>query len=459
MKHISTLLADRRLTAEQREAAYIEAFIEKYRSIPEEQKGRREAECLLIQHCYAIQEMQTDDLLLGRYIEPSVGFAMQDSGMGYYLNEGRLQKTIENLSGEEQQKLEELAAWWRPRTGREQLVAKTPAHVLEVIPTDRFHSESNVGFWLCRMSSTQLDFDKLLRKGIAGLKKEITVQLEKSADANSRTLYQDMIFVLDQFTSIVQYHAKRLLESNHPRREELSRLLNNISVNPPVTFHEAVQLMYLYALVSGTYNYGRLDEYLGDLLAQDLNSGRIRWDDARQILVYLWRLMIQRKTTWNGRVIIGGLGRRNEQNADQCAKLVLEVADIVKDVLPQLTLRFHSGQNPELYDRALRGIGRGNVYPLLYNDEVNIPSVENAFRVTHEEAIHYLPFGCGEYILYHRSVGTPSDVINLLKALEITIFNGYDHLSGKQIGLKTGEFESFETFEAFYDAYCRQVER
>lgn len=128
-------------------------------------------------------------------------------------------------------------------------------------------------------------------------------------------------------------------------------------------------------------------------------------------------------------------------------------------MLPQLSLRFHKGQNKKLMERALEVIGNGNVYPILYNDDVNVPAVEQAFGVSHSEAVSYLPFGCGEYILYHRSVGTPSDIINLLKALEITIFNGFDHVGGKQIGLKTGDFTEFDSFEDFFQAYCRQTER
>lgn len=441
------------ITSGQAEAAFIHAFIEKYRAVPAAEKGRREAECLYLQHCYAIQPPQADDLLLGRYVFPCIGFGMQDSGMGYYLNEEKLQQVLRILPEADRSCLQEAADWWRTQTGKAQLVAKTPAEVLSLMPTDRFYAESNIGFWLCRMSSTQLDFDKLLHKGIPGLKEEI------AEASNGQQLYADMLLVLDRFSDVVRYHTQRLLTSTHPQRERLAAMLRHIACDAPRTFHEAVQLMYLYAIVSGTYNYGRLDEYLGDFLAADLHAGRITWAEAKAILVCLWKLMVQRNTTWNGRVIIGGLGRRNEANANLCARLVLEVADVVRDVLPQLTFRFYKGQDPALYEQALHCIGQGNVYPMLYNDEVNIPSVEKAFGVTREEAVQYLPFGCGEYILYHRSVGTPSDVINLLKALEAAIFNGFDPISGRCLGPQTGDFASFATFEDFYAAYCQQVER
>jgi len=54
----------------------------------------------------------------------------------------------------------------------------------------------------------------------------------------------------------------------------------------------------------------------------------------------------------------------------------------------------------------------------------------NAFGFNRIEAEH-MYFCCGEYILEHKSFGTPSGVINLLKALEITLRNGKDPVSKK----------------------------
>ena len=70
---------------------------------------------------------------------------------------------------------------------------------------------------------------------------------------------------------------------------------------------------------------------------------------------------------------------------------------------------------------ALDIIGEGNPYPMLYNDDVNIPSVMESFDIPENEAEHIIQFGCGGYALDHRSVGTPSGVINLLQALNVTI--------------------------------------
>src|SRR5690606_18028538 len=81
-----------------------------------------------------------------------------------------------------------------------------------------------------------------------------------------------------------------------------------------------------------------------------------------------------------------------------------------------------------------------------------------AFGFDREEAEQYVPFGCGEYVLEHRSVGTPSGVVNLLKALEVTLHGGTDPLTGRPMGLALGRFEDFTTFDDLWTAYAAQVE-
>lgn len=442
---------------EEKELEYFKRFTDTYFSFPSDQKGLREAACLKIQFSECLLPPEDEDMVFGKYDYLCVGFGMQEAGMGYFLNQTKFDELVEKCP-EQKELLFEIYRKWLPETGRQQLIEQTPAYILDVIPNDNFKNESNVAFWLCRMSSTHLDFDKLMLLGIPGLRKEVQNHLNGCCEDSAIKFYQEELNLLDMFCEVAEVCAQKSELSGAKYGNQISENLRNITKRKPESFWEAVQLMYLYAVMSGTYNYGRIDEYLGDFLANDLAKHKLTYDKARDILVSLWKLFIQRETTWNGRVIIGGKGRRNEKEANQLALLTIEVASIVKDVLPQLSLRFYQGQNPALMDKALEVIGQGCVYPMLYNDDVNIPSVCKAFSVSEHEAEQYLPFGCGEYIFSHRSVGTPSDIINLLKALEITLFNGYDYISQTPRGLKTGEFCNFKDFESFFRAYCRQVE-
>lgn len=165
----------------------------------------------------------------------------------------------------------------------------------------------------------------------------------------------------------------------------------------------------------------------------------------------LWRLIDARKTVFHGRVIIGGRGRHREENADQFALLAMEASRIVAEAEPQLSLRFYEGQNPALMEKALDVIGEGKIYPMLYNDDVNIRPVMHAFNVSRERRRITASSARG-ICPEHRSMGSPNGIINLLKALEVTLFNGVDLHDGKEMGEKLGSLADFETFDRLYDA-------
>jgi pyruvate-formate lyase len=238
----------------------------------------------------------------------------------------------------------------------------------------------------------------------------------------------------------------------------MEKTLRKNAVSKPETFREALQLMFLYANISGTINYGRMDEYMGDLYVKEIDNGSLKEEEAVNLMVNLWKMIDDKKNIWDSRIFVGGKGRRNEANADRFALAAIEVTKRAHCVAPQFSLRFYNGQNPALYEKGLDVIASGVPYPMIYNDEVNVPSVMNAFNVPYEEAIHYLPFGCGEYILYHRSVGTPSGVINLLQALSVTLNKGINPLTKKPMGLPASDLGNFDTYNDFYNAYKKNVE-
>jgi pyruvate-formate lyase len=135
----------------------------------------------------------------------------------------------------------------------------------------------------------------------------------------------------------------------------------------------------------------------------------------------------------------------------------LEVQGFVKDSMPQLSLRWHEGMNPEIWRRAMEIIGDGAVFPVLYNDDVNVAAVADAFRVTIEEAEQYFPYGCGEYLIDHRGVGSPDGAINLAKVLNTVLHGGIVPLAGARKGLAMPGLPQFDSFDELKHAFARHV--
>jgi pyruvate-formate lyase len=312
-----------------------------------------------------------------------------------------------------------------------------------------------------------VDYEKLLRLGIPGLRAEITEYRDKSEmSGGDYLLYEGMLIALEVFVDSCRHYEKQALkkaqEENDPKRAkelfQLAKVLRKNAVAKPVSFYEALQLSWLYTLICGSLELGRVDVYLGDFYANDIDNGIITEKEALSLMHSYWRLINELFRDVDGRVIIGGRGRRNEQNADRFALLALETMRTYgRAILPQTTLRFYEGMNPVLMEKSISLIGDGHTFPLLYNDDVLVPGVAAAHDVPIADAEQYMPLGCGEIVIDHMGFGTPSGSLNVLKALDVTLRDGVDHISGKRLGLPTGDLKDFKTFDEFFSAFKNQL--
>ncbi|KAA6312994.1 Choline trimethylamine-lyase, partial [termite gut metagenome] len=187
----------------------------------------------------------------------------------------------------------------------------------------------------------------------------------------------------------------------------------------------------------------------------DLESGRLTDEEAYQYIRSLWTMIESRRTTVNGRVIVGGKGRKHPKEADVFLHYAMRVTKNTRYVEPQFTLRFDKDTSEDIWDEALDALGAGATYPTLYNDDVNVPAVAYGMRLDEETAAQYVPFGCTEFVIQGQSTGTPNICINLLKLLTIYMNQGVDPVDGKYKAgtVKIQPLEHIQTFEEFYAGY------
>jgi pyruvate-formate lyase len=433
----------------------------------------REAACMNVQWRGIVQDIQPGDLFAGRSTQAPIGFRPQSNEgfLGYYIHHNAIKNlySANDISAENKKILDGLVEFW----DTENTVAKTKKaftpEMNEALPSDNYGAESGIAFTLWRMSGVQFDYGKLIRLGISGLKDEIkNYQKEVEADSQKYLFYAAALSSLDTFSEVSYFYAKQAAElSSHLSRNEkkemaeMAKTLTKIATEKPQTFREGLQLMYLYNALDGARNYGRMDDYMGDLYVSDIENKTIDEEEAVRLLSGIWKLMAARNYRYDTRLIIGGKGRINEPNADKLALAIMETSKRVQDIVPQVALRFYNGQNPALYEKGLEVLATGHPFPMLYNDEVNVPSVQAAFDVPYEDAVHAIQYGCGEYVLNHRSVGTPSGLINLLQALIVTVNKGIDPKTGEPMGMpaeRYAKYNDFKTFDDLFAAYKEQIE-
>jgi len=447
-------------------------FTETFQRYQDAHVAIREAMCLAAQYPAICSPIEQGDLFAGRIQPRLVGFSPDEWGscaFGFYHLPKAIEQAVRDypLDPNRQRLAQAMLDFWSARNTSTQVRRAYPTLMAQYLPSDDWMNEPGIAFPLYRLTGANVDYAKLMRLGLPGMAAEIQQRRERAVFAGAEAqLYEAMLIALDVLAWVCRHYEGQARERASAtldvrRREELIQIaetLGAIIAAPPRSLRQAIQLFWLYALVADIRNHGRMDVYLGDFLARDLESGALDQEQALALLQSLWRLMADRCTRVHNRVIVGGVGRPNERNADRFALLAMEATRTVHEAEPQLSLRFYSGMNPALMRKALDVIGEGRTFPILYNDDVNVRAVTRAFEVERAEAEQYVPFGCGEYILDHRGFGTPSGVLNLLKALEVTLHNGVDPLTGKSIGLALGQFRDFKTFDDLWAAYTRQVE-
>lgn len=422
-------------------------------------KAYRELNCLKVIFPTLFRSVEDGDLIAGRLDFLPIGFGSVTSigGVGHYCVFHKLRAFKDRLQTEEQKKrVDVLYDYWTENDVK----AIYCADVLNETTTGRFIDCAYPYMATARLSGMMLDYNKLVQLGINGI-----IDLLKSRPQND--FIKASIGAMNLFKNVIDRQISlvddALLSAGDTRKKDLTLMKDDlvyIRENKPQTFHQALQLFWLYALCAGCINYGRMDIVLGPYLKHDLDLGIIDENEAYRYIKSLWWMIENRRTTVNGRIIVGGQGRENKEACDIFTKICLRVCKDTRYVEPQFTLRFDKNTDPEIMDMAYECIASGATYPTLYNDDVNVPATMYSMRIDRKTAEQYVPFGCGEFVIQGKSVGTPNTLLNLTKIMQISMNEGIDPMDGiKKSGpLFLKPLKDIHSFDELYDQYNKVLD-
>ena len=429
-------------------------------------KNIREAKCVEYQLEKILCPIDERDRLAGRIDHGYIGFSSQYGGVyTYFYNEysylAALNQCKDELDEETLKQAEFLAEFWK----LENTEKKLNNAFIQKYGFEQPHSYKNYGIANCgaRVAGNNLDFHKLIQYGFDGLDKEIDKAISEKGNSSFYEALKLWIETLRNICELYRLQAldmvKKVSDDKKLVFKKMAENLENIKHKPAATFHEGLQLMWIYSICCDLMNYSRMDDYLGPLYVADLEAGRTTEEEAIEEVLALYKHFKEVDKVHDCRVIIGGLGRKDAEAADKLAMVIMEASRRFKDTVPQLTLRYYKGMSEKVFRKAMEVNAEGCTFPIIYSDETNIPAVQKIYGVSREEAEQYVPFGCGEYVLVGMSTGTPNNGVNMLKALEVTLHNGRDAYHNVLCGEQTGEPDQFETFEQLYEAMLIQLKK
>ncbi len=313
------------------------------------------------------------------------------------------------------------------------------------------------------------DIRRLLMDGFGMMVAELDEQFvilkqEKNPDPNELSL---MIALKDYTAGVTAFYErtkielrKAVAEATGKHRNDLEIILQHYEhafMEPCNSFIGGLLSIHFAWMLDGHDSLGRIDQVLGIFFENDLAAGKLDIDFARRLIDEMWK-NFERFNGWN--IQIGGFTPEGE---DGCNKLTTEcIAACERNHFRRPNLAFRVTQDtPDKYlEQALKALKNGSGRPALYNDDLYVKSLyEMDLGLTQEDAREIGFGGCTETMIAGLSnVGSLDGHLNLAKALELALYDGFDHSRNEQWGPHTGRFAEFSTFTEFGLAVKRQIQ-
>ncbi len=376
--------------------------------------------------------------------------------------------------------------YWRGRSLRDRIFEELPQEWQDAYAAGVFTE-----FMEQRAPGHTVADGKLYRRGMLDFQQDIAAAIEaldfeRDPDAfRKREQLRAMHIAADAVMVFSRRHAEMALqmasaEPNAERRAELERIAEvceRVPAHAPRDFHEALQMYWWCHLAVITelngwdsFNPGHLDQHLLPFYDAGVCEGTLTRDSAKELLECFWAkfnnhpappkvgVTAAESGTYTdfANINLAGLKRDGTDAVNDVSFLLLEVIDEMHLLQPSNNIQL-SRQNPDHFLKAAcRVIRKGYGFPSVFNADAVVEELLRQGKAI-EDAREGGTSGCVEAGAFGKEAYILTGYFNLVKILEITLNDGLDPRTGKQLGPKTGDPRAFETFDDLFAAWTTQV--
>lgn len=269
-------------------------------------------------------------------------------------------------------------------------------------------------------------------------------------------------------------------EQDAQRKKELEKIADVchwVPAHAPRDFWEAIQMYWFVHLGTVTelngwdsMNPGHIDQHLFPFYKKGVEEGKLTRDEAKELLSCLWikfnnqpappkvGVTALESGTYNDftNINIGGVDRNGCSATNELSFMMLEIQEELHELQPGLSIHIAENTPDDFLIEGIKVIRQGHGYPSIFNPDTYIKELMRDGK-TLEDAREGGCSGCIEVGAFGKEAYLLTGYLNTPKILEITLNNGFDPISGKQLGPKTGDPRLFENFEQLYEAWHAQM--
>ena len=380
----------------------------------------------------------------------------------------------------------EVIPYWKGRTQRERIFNHVPKEWKEAYEAGMFTE-----FMEQRAPGhTALD-GKVYRYGLLDLKDRIQKHIESLDFMNDpeatdkQEELQAMAISCDAAILFANRHADlademSMTEKDPKRAAELRRIAEVcrwVPAHAPRDFWEAIQMYWFVHLGTITelngwdaMNPGHFDQHLAPFYEKGIADGTLTRDQAKELMSCFFikvnnhtappkvGITAKESGTYNDftNLNIGGVKSDGSDGVSEVSYIMLETIEELHILQPGSAIHI-SACTPERFLRAgCKVIRQGHGYPSVFNPDVYIQELMRQGKSL-TDAREGGCSGCIEVGAFGKEAYVLTGYLNVPKILEVTLQNGIDPVSGRKVGLETGEADSFQTFEDLYAAFLKQI--
>ncbi|MHA1109743.1 MAG: trans-4-hydroxy-L-proline dehydratase [Promethearchaeota archaeon] len=376
--------------------------------------------------------------------------------------------------------------FWKGNSIREKLFASVTPEWIEAYKAGIFTE-----FMEQRAPGHTVGGNNIWKKGFLDYKKEIRNEiqrLEGKTDSESIAKIEElkaMDIAADAIVLFAKRHSDKArelsdLETDSERKKELLQISDNcarVPAHAPQNFWEALQHYWFIHLgvitefnTWDSFNPGRLDQHLISFYQNGLDKGILTSEWAEELLQAFWvkfnnqpappkvGVTAEESNTYTDfcNINVGGLTSEGEDGVNAISYMLLDVIENMRILQPSSNVQISQKTPDKFLHRTLKIVKSGFGQPSIFNSDSTIQElvrqgkdIVDARNGGNSGCVESGAFGTEAYIL--------TGYFNLVKILEITLHNGLDPRTGKEIGLKTGSPSEFSTYNEFFNAFSKQV--
>ena len=265
--------------------------------------------------------------------------------------------------------------------------------------------------------------------------------------------YSAIIDLIDRM-----YHIAK--SQTFEKAPQIAACLKNLRDGAPTDFYEALQLIYIYFIVSESidcYQVRSLGNGLDNTLLPFYEQGKYTADEIKNFLSYFLMQWSAIGNYWGQPFYMGGTKLDGGTKYNELSLTILEVYDKLEIYNPKIQLKINENTPDFILNKAFHMVRRKNASIVFCCEPAMIKAIMG-YGATYEEALDYDIRGCYETGVRANEVSSTSGYINAAKAVEFVFTDGFDYVTNTQIGIKTGPISKIKTFEDFYFAFLKQWE-